>query len=210
VKPRIVLFDYGSGNVRSGERALDRAGGSVHVSSSAEAAIEADGVVIPGVGAFAACMASLTSVDGPRVVKERLGDGRPVFAICVGHQVMYAHGAEHGRSTPGLGIYPGAVETVDARVLPHMGWNTVSAAPSSAMFAGIGDQRFYFVHSYAAHDDELGAASAGGTPLTAWTSYGEDRFVAAVEDGALWSTQFHPEKSGDAGISLLRNWIATL
>jgi imidazole glycerol-phosphate synthase subunit HisH len=211
VTPRVVLFDYGSGNIRSGERALQRAGASVVVTSSVSEAVTADGVVVPGVGAFAACMASLRGVDGPRMVAERLAAGRPVLGICVGHQVLYERGDEHGISTAGLGIWPGAVRAVAAAVLPHIGWNTVSAGPGSRMFAGIAGERFYFVHSYAAHVAAPSGSSGSVAPQSiAWTSYGEDRFVAAVEDGPVWSTQFHPEKSGDAGISLLRNWIATL
>jgi imidazole glycerol-phosphate synthase subunit HisH len=196
-----VLFDYGSGNIRSGERALERAGASVAVTSSVSEAAAADGVVVPGVGAFAACMTSLRTVHGPRMVAERVAAGRPVLGICVGHQVLYEIGEEHGTSTAGLAFWPGAVTRVAAPVLPHVGWNTVSVEAGSRMFAGIEGERFYFVHSYAAHEAPLGAA---------WTTYGDDTFVAAVEDGPLWSTQFHPEKSGDAGQALLRNWIATL
>jgi imidazole glycerol-phosphate synthase subunit HisH len=199
-----VLFDYGSGNIRSGERALARAGADVVVTSSIEDALEADGVVLPGVGAFAACMESLRAVDGARLVAARVADQRPLLAICVGHQVLFERGDEHGTSTPGLGIWPGAVSTVVARVVPHVGWNTVSPSPGSQMFSGIGDERFYFVHSYAAH---AGPPDATGV---AWTSYGDDTFVAAVEQGSLWSTQFHPEKSGDAGAELLRSWVTTL
>jgi imidazole glycerol-phosphate synthase subunit HisH len=199
-----VLFDYGSGNIRSGERALTRAGAAVFVTSSSEEALEADGVVIPGVGAFAACMASLQHVSGPEMVQRRIAGGRPVLAICVGHQVLFEGGDEHGVSTPGIGVWPGAVSGVRASVLPHVGWNTVEAPAGSAMFAGIGAERFYFVHSYAAHGLEL---AAGGV---SWTSYGDDRFVAAVEDGPLWSTQFHPEKSGEAGLTLLGTWVSRL
>jgi glutamine amidotransferase len=199
-----VVFDYGSGNIRSGERALARAGADVVVTSSVPVALEADGVVLPGVGAYAACMESLRSVGGAALVAARVGDQRPLLAICVGHQVLFERGDEHGTSTPGLGIWPGAVSTVVAPVVPHVGWNTVSAPSGSAMFAAIGDERFYFVHSYAAH---AGPPDANGV---AWTAYGDDTFVAAVEDGPLWSTQFHPEKSGDAGAALLRSWIATL
>jgi imidazole glycerol-phosphate synthase subunit HisH len=199
-----VLFDYGSGNIRSAERALVRAGADVLVTSSVEDAHEAQGVVVPGVGAFAACVESLRAVDGARMVWSRVAAERPLLAICVGHQVLFERGDEHGISTPGLGIWPGAVSTVVASVVPHVGWNTVSCPGGSAMFAGIDDERFYFVHSYAAH---TGPPDATGV---AWTSYGEDTFVAAVEQGSLWSTQFHPEKSGDAGAALLRSWVTTL
>ncbi|MGI8701392.1 MAG: imidazole glycerol phosphate synthase subunit HisH [Nocardioidaceae bacterium] len=215
MSPRVVLFDYGSGNIRSGERALARAGASVEVTSSVDRAVEADGVVIPGVGAFAACMESLLAVGGAEVVERRLGLGRPVLAICVGHQVLFERGDEHGVSTAGLGVWPGAVSRVQAPVLPHVGWNTVDASEAPTMFDGVGDERFYFVHSYAAHHDspDLDGGAAGrsaGPRGAAWSTYGQDTFVAAVEVGPLWSTQFHPEKSGDAGLALLRNWVSTL
>ena len=207
--PRVVLFDYGSGNIRSGERALSRAGASVEVTSSLRAAVEADGVVIPGVGAFGACARALRAVDGPRMVWERRDRLRPILAICVGHQVLFSRGDEHGESTPGLAFWPGEVSAVQAPVLPHVGWNTVSAHPRSAMFAGIEDEYFYFVHSYAAHPKSFDGWWID-PPLASLTSYGDDTFVAAVEHGPLWSTQFHPEKSGDAGAALLRNWVSTL
>lgn len=210
MRPRVVLFDYGSGNIRSGERALARAGADVEVTSSAEAAIEAPGVVVPGVGAFAACMRSLRAAGGDTMVKRRRAGGRPLLGICVGHQVLYERGDEHGISTPGLGIWPGAVSAVVAPVLPHVGWNTVSASAGSAMFAGICDERFSFVHSYAAHESPDAGGPDGGARRVSLSSYGPDIFVAAVEDGPLWSTQFHPEKSGDSGIALLRNWISSL
>ncbi len=209
MKPRVVLFDYGSGNIRSGERALARAGASVEVTSSVERAVEADGVVVPGVGAFGACARALRGVDGPRMIWERRDKGRPLLAICVGHQVLFETGEEHGEVARGLGFWPGAVTAVQAKVLPHVGWNTVTPPARSAMFAGIEDEYFYFVHSFAAH-----AGSFDGwwidPPLTTLASYGDDTFVAAVEQSALWATQFHPEKSGDAGAALLRNWIGTL
>lgn len=203
-RPGVVIFDYGSGNIRSAERALTRAGAHVVVSSSSDDAIEADGVMVPGVGAFAACMASLLAVDGARMVAQRVAAKRPLLGVCVGHQVLFAGGSEHGVATAGLGVWPGEVCEVAAPVLPHVGWNTVTAPAASAMFAGIGAERFSYLHSYAAHLAPVLPA------LVSWTSYGEDTFIAAVEDGSLWSTQFHPEKSGDAGISLLRNWLATL
>lgn len=209
MRPRVVLFDYGSGNIRSAERALDRAGASVEVTSSVLDAVEADGVVIPGVGAFDACAQALRAVDGPRMIWERRNKGRPMLAVCVGHQVMFETGEEHGQVSRGLEFWPGAVTEVRAPVLPHVGWNTVSAAKRSQMFAGVEEESFYFVHSYAAH-----AGSFDGSwidaPKASLTSYGDDTFVAAVEHGPLWSTQFHPEKSGDAGAALLRNWVRTL
>ncbi len=204
-----MLYDYGSGNIRSGERALERAGASVEVTSSVERAVEADGVVVPGVGAFAACMESLRAVGGPGMIEQRLERGRPLLAICVGHQVLFERGDEHGVSTAGLGVWPGAVSRVHAAVLPHVGWNTVEASGASKMFHGVGEERFYFVHSFAAHAESFDGWWMD-PPVTTTASYGDDTFVAAVEQGSFWSTQFHPEKSGDAGLALLRNWVSTL
>jgi imidazole glycerol-phosphate synthase subunit HisH len=204
-RKRVVVLDYGSGNLRSAERAVARTGAEVQVTSDADAAIEADGLVVPGVGAFAACMAGLTDVGGPKIIAERIARERPVLAICVGHQVLFDTGIEHGVSTPGCALWPGVVERLAAERLPHMGWNTVEAPAGSALFAGIESEQFYFVHSYGVRHLP---ANAGLT--VTWAEHGGDRFVAAVEDGPLWSTQFHPEKSGDAGAALITNWLAVL
>ena len=203
--PRVAILDYGSGNLHSATRAIAAAGCEPVLTSDADACLEADGLVVPGVGAFAACMEGLRAVGGPELVRRRLAAGRPVLGICVGHQVMFASGVEHGVEADGIGVLPGVVERLTSRRLPHMGWNTVEAASGSALFAGVAGERFYFVHSYAVHD----AAWPDGVRIT-WCEHGGDRFVAAVEHGALSSTQFHPEKSGDAGARLLRNWAATL
>jgi glutamine amidotransferase len=210
VTRRVVLLDYGSGNIRSAERALARAGADVTVTADFDAAMDADGLVVPGVGAFAACMAGLEAVAGQRIIDRRLAGGRPVLAICVGHQVMFESGLEHGVETTGCGQWPGRVERLEAQVLPHVGWNTVDVAPGSAMFAGVESERFYFVHSYAARRWELVADSRTRTPTVGWTTHETDRFVAAVENGPLWATQFHPEKSGDAGAELLSNWVQSI
>ena len=205
--PRVVVLDYGSGNLRSAQRALERVGAQVEVAADADAALECDGLVVPGVGAFAACMAGLRAVGGDKLIAQRLERNRPVLGICVGMQVLFAAGVEHGNWTEGCGAWPGTVERLDAGVLPHMGWNTVAAAPGSALFAGIpADTRFYFVHSYALRAAaDLAAAGA----RISWTEHGE-RFAAAAEQGPLCATQFHPEKSGDAGAALLANWLETL
>jgi glutamine amidotransferase len=210
----VVVLDYGSGNLRSVVRAVERVGADVELTGDRAAAREADGLVVPGVGAFAACMAGLAAVRGPEVVGRRLAGHRPVLGICVGMQVLFARGIEHGVQTEGCGEWPGVVERLRAAVVPHMGWNTVEVPAGSAMFAGLEQERFYFVHSYAVRDAAelraLGAAGRTKAPLVTVTEHGGDRFVAAVENGPLWATQFHPEKSGDAGAQLLRNWVETL
>ena len=205
----VVVLDYGSGNLRSAQRALERAGATVEVTSDADAVMAADGLVVPGVGAFAACMAGLTAVHGPKLIGRRLAGGRPVLGICVGMQVLFDAGVEHGVETAGLAEWPGVVERLHADVLPHMGWNTVEAPAQSRMFEGVRDDYFYFVHSYGVLDWTLPASDLLSAPLVTWTDYGTP-FVSAVENGPLWATQFHPEKSGDAGARVLRNWIETL
>jgi glutamine amidotransferase len=205
--PRIVVLDYGSGNLRSAERALRRVGADVVVTADADAALDADGLVVPGVGAFAACMAGLAAVDGPRIIGRRLAGGRPVLGICVGMQVLFDVGVEWGERTEGCGQWPGTVERLKADVLPHMGWNTVRAPAGTTLFAGLpADTRFYFVHSFAARRWELEESDVLRPAMVTWANHGED-FVAAVENGALAATQFHPEKSGDAGATVLRNWL---
>jgi imidazole glycerol-phosphate synthase subunit HisH len=209
---KVVVLDYGSGNLRSAERALARVGADVTVTADPTAVSEADGLVVPGVGAFAACMAGLRAVNGPRLIGRRLAGGRPVLGICVGMQILFERGVEHGQDAEGCGEWPGVVEQLKAPVLPHMGWNTVEAPGSSVLFDGLGDARFYFVHSYGVRDLPLGQdgpPSRLRPPLVTWAEHG-DRFVAAVENGPLSATQFHPEKSGDAGAALLTNWLGTL
>ncbi|HEX8306639.1 MAG TPA: imidazole glycerol phosphate synthase subunit HisH [Jatrophihabitans sp.] len=229
------MLDYGSGNIRSAVRALERVGAEVRLSADPHEAIEADGLVVPGVGAFAACMAGLRAVGAERILAERIEAGRPVLGICVGMQVLFDAGIEHGVQTPGLGLLPGRVEQLNAPVIPHMGWNTVRPPAGSVLFDGVGeDTRFYFVHSYAVHPSSehpsseharserpsserpsaehasARHASDGRAGYAATLAeHGED-FVAAVEAGPLSATQFHPEKSGDAGAQLLANWLGTL
>ncbi len=205
----VVVLDYGSGNLRSAQRALERAGATVEVTADADKVMSADGLVVPGVGAFAACMSGLTAVHGPKLIGRRLAAARPVLGICVGMQVLFDAGVEHGVETPGLGEWPGTVERLQADVLPHMGWNTVSPPEGSRMFEGVRDDYFYFVHSYGVLDWTLPGSELMAPPLVTWTDYGTP-FVSAVENGPLWATQFHPEKSGDAGARALRNWLETL
>jgi len=205
-----VLLDYGSGNIRSAVRALERAGAEVELTADPAAAAEADGLVVPGVGAFRACVEGLRAVRGHEVIGRRLAGGRPVLGICVGMQIMFEHGVEHGVDTPGLDEWPGVVERLHAPVVPHMGWNTVQVPDGSTLFEGIADERFYFVHSYGVRDWTLVTDGRTQAPRVTWAEHGGDRFVAAVENGPLSATQFHPEKSGDAGAALLRNWVESL
>ncbi|UNX56004.1 imidazole glycerol phosphate synthase subunit HisH [Georgenia sp. TF02-10] len=244
---RVVVLDYGSGNVRSAVRALERVGADVALTADPRAVDAADGLVVPGVGAFAAVMDQLRAVGGDALVERRLAAGRPVLGICVGMQVMFSTGQEHGTQTPGLARWPGDVVRLPAPVVPHMGWSPVRAPAGSVLFAGLADERFYFVHSYGVLTDPAGGAARaadgdrapadggreagaladgdrapadrapadGGrpteatAPLATWAEHGAP-FVAAVEDGPLAATQFHPEKSGDAGAQLLHNWLTSL
>ena len=204
---RIVVLDYGSGNLRSAERALRRVGADVTVTADADLALNADGLVVPGVGAFAACMAGLVGVDGPRIIERRLAGGRAVLGICVGMQVLFDLGVEWGERTRGCGQWPGTVERLKADVLPHMGWNTVRSPSGSTLFNGLdAATRFYFVHSFGVRRWEMEESTALRPPMVTWAQHGEE-FVAAVENGALAATQFHPEKSGDAGAAVLQNWL---
>jgi glutamine amidotransferase len=191
-------------------RAVERAGADVTLTGDFDTALNADGLVVPGVGAFAACMQGLRAIKGEQVIGRRLAGGRAVLGICVGMQILFSHGVEHGVDAPGLDEWPGVVERLQAPVVPHMGWNTVQTPEGSALFAGIEDERFYFVHSYAVRRWELRTNGRTRPPKVTWAEHGGDRFVAAVENGPLTATQFHPEKSGDAGARLLANWVATL
>ncbi len=202
---KVVVLDYGSGNLRSAQRALQRVGADVEVTAEAGAAQDADGLVVPGVGAFEACMTGLRKIGGEKIIAERVAGGRPVLGVCVGMQILFSRGVEFGQQTSGCGEWPGVVIRLDAPVIPHMGWNVVDAPAGTRLFNGLDKTtRFYFVHSYAAQQWE-------GDPdaLLTWATH-HVPFLAAVEDGPLAATQFHPEKSGDAGAELLANWVETL
>jgi glutamine amidotransferase len=211
--PSVVVLDYGSGNLRSAVRAVERAGAEVTLTADLDTAMEADGLLVPGVGAYEACMRGLRAIRGERIIARRLSGGRPVLGICVGMQILFERGIEHGVETEGCGEWPGVVERLQAPIVPHMGWNTVSVPSGTRLFDGIEDERFYFVHSYGVRDWTLvtnDRTPDSHQPLVTWAEHGGDRFVAAVENGPLCATQFHPEKSGDAGAQLLRNWVGSL
>ncbi|CAN2194903.1 HisH Glutamine amidotransferase [Candidatus Nanopelagicaceae bacterium] len=199
----IAILDYGSGNLRSAQRAFERSGSEVVVTSDRDVALNASGLVVPGVGAFAACMRGLVAIGGDEIVRARVVAKRPTLGICVGMQILFRDGDEYATDQlhEGVGIWQESISKIAAPILPHMGWNTVEVTGPSQLFNGIEDEAFYFVHSYAAKA-KVGLAQA-------WTSYGE-KFLSAVEDGAICATQFHPEKSGDAGLALIKNWVGML
>jgi glutamine amidotransferase len=209
VAPSVVVLDYGSGNVHSAAKALELAGARVELTADRDRVANADGLLVPGVGAFSAVMSSLSTVRGGALIEKRLTGSRPVLGICVGMQVLFENSVERGNESPGLAEWPGTVTELDSPVLPHMGWNTVETPDDTTLFAGIRDERFYFVHSYAAQDWSLDVQPPFPQPKLTWAEHGS-RFIAAVENGPLTATQFHPEKSGEPGIRLLRNWLSTL
>ena len=207
--PKVVVLDYGAGNVRSAVRALEHVGAEVELTRDSQAIREADGLVVPGVGAYAAVMDALKASGALRHLGYRIAGGRPTLGICVGHQVLFEAGVEHGVRTEGLGEWPGVVEPLPAAVVPHMGWNTIQAPEGTVLFDGLQDERFYFVHSYGVLSWDFDVTQPKmAPPLVTWAEHGAP-FIAAVENGALSATQFHPEKSGDAGSALLKNWMGT-
>ena len=208
-RPSVVVLDYGSGNVHSAAKALEAAGANVDLTADRSRVLAADGLLVPGVGAFSAVMSALDSVHGGDLVDLRLAGGKPVLGICVGMQVLFGRGVERGVETEGLDQWPGVVMELEAPILPHMGWNTLEAPAGSVLFDGIADERFYFVHSYAATQWTLETMPPFPEPKLTWAEHGT-RFLAAVENGPLSATQFHPEKSGAPGIRLLTNWLESL
>lgn len=205
----VVVLDYGTGNVHSAVKALEAAGARVELTADRARALEADGLVVPGVGAFHAVMTALRQVRGDELIERRLAGGRAVLGICVGMQVLFERGIERGYETEGLGQWPGEVTRLEADVLPHIGWNTIDSPSDSVLFSGIANERFYFVHSFAASEWGLNASGPFAEPKLSWTEHGT-RFLSAAENGPLSATQFHPEKSGPAGIRLLANWVESL
>lgn len=208
-KKSVVVFDYGTGNIHSAIKAVELAGATVELTRDKKKCAEADGLLVPGVGAFAAVMQALNDVDGGEIIERRLSGGRAVMGICVGMQIMFENGLEGGVDTPGLGEWSETVHKLDAEILPHMGWNTVQVGENSKLFHGIENERFYFVHSYGVTTWSLDVIPPFPRPSVTWAEHGQ-RFIAAVENGPLTATQFHPEKSGEAGVQLLRNWLVTL
>lgn len=209
IKPKVVVLDFGSGNVHSVVNAFEQVGAEVELTADRAKALSADGLVIPGVGAFATVMEQLLAVGAPSIVDQRLAAGKAIFGICVGLQVMFETGTEHGVETEGLGQWPGSVTKLDSPTLPHIGWNDVEVPEGSKIFEGVSKEQFYFVHSYGASSFALEQETAFEKPMVSWAEYGS-RFVAAVENGPLTATQFHPEKSGVAGLTLLGNWLKNL
>lgn len=214
---RVTVLDYGFGNVRSAVRALEKVGADVTLTADRDVAENADGLIVPGVGAFAAVMDGLLSVRGEQIVGRRLAGGRPVMGICVGLQVMFDEGVEHGVRAQGLAQWPGVVERLQSPVVPNMGWSPVEVPHESSLFKGLEGEHFYFVHSYGVRHFPLGTDEPTGrftAPAVTWANAGTEeqpeRFVAAVENGPLSATQFHPEKSGDAGLAFLRAWVESL
>lgn len=200
----IAILDYGSGNLRSAQRACEETEHEVVITSDYEVALKADGLVVPGVGAFGACMEGLLAINGDEIIRARVKAVKKILGICVGMQILFDASEElyREREPQGLGIAQGKVVKVDAPVVPHIGWNTVSAREDSLLFNGIRNERFYFVHSYAAL-----TTSREFTITT--TNYGLP-FIAAIESDTVSAVQFHPEKSGAAGLRLIRNWADSL
>jgi glutamine amidotransferase len=202
IRPPVAVLDYGVGNLHSAAKALDRAGAEVRVVPTVAEAGGAAGLVVPGVGAYGACLHGLASAGGAAAVAGWLEGGRPLLGICVGMQLLF-EASEEGPVGDGVGVVPGKIRRLTGDVkIPHIGWDEVTVRPGSRLFAGLGDgTRFYFVHSY--------APEADGAAVAAVCDYG-GRFAAAVERGNLFGTQFHPEKSGQAGLALLANFVTVV
>lgn len=196
----IAILDYGSGNIRSAQRAIERLGVSTEVTSEYEVALNAAGLLVPGVGAFGSCIRQLLQINGDLILKKRLKLNRPTLGVCVGMQILFESSAESDEA--GLALVAGKVKKLSAKILPHIGWNEVHVEKEMNLMRGLNNQRFYFVHSYA-------ATTAPDEFLQAKSNYGEE-FVAAIQSGSLSAVQFHPEKSGDAGMQLLKNWVSAL
>jgi glutamine amidotransferase len=198
--PRIAVVDYGIGNLRSAEKALQHLGAAAALTSKTAEIDGADAVVLPGVGAFGACMRALRTAGLEAVTRAAATDGRPFLGICIGMQMLF-DGSDESPDVDGLGVVAGRVTRLpDTERLPQIGWNTLDVTPASRLCAQLPDPAWlYFVHSYAPEPDDDGV-------IAAICTYGR-RFAAAIEHGPVWATQFHPEKSGDVGLRLLRNFV---
>jgi len=208
----VTIVDYGSGNLRSVQKAFERIGASAVISDDPEAVARADRLVLPGVGAFADAMRELRTRGLIEPILGHIAADKPFFGICMGLQLLFSTGHEGG-PVAGLGVLQGEVVRFSLPTgmkIPHMGWNTVQAPQDSVLFEDVADERFYFVHSYAARRWVLDASNPHmAEPMVTWAHHGEN-FVAAVENGPLSATQFHPEKSGDAGAAVLRSWVRSI
>jgi glutamine amidotransferase len=196
--PVIAVLDYGIGNLRSAQKALQHVGADAHLTDDAELIARADAVVLPGVGAFGRCMEALTETGLAPLARDAVASGRPFLGICVGMQMLY-EGSDESPGVPGLGVLPGWVRRLpDGVKHPQMQWNVLRRTGSSRMLHALTDPVWvYFVHSYAPDDV---------THAVATCDYGGE-VVAAIEHGNVWATQFHPEKSGTVGLELLRTFV---
>ena len=198
--PLVAVHDYGIGNLRSAQKALERVGADARLTDDRGLVADADAVVLPGVGAFGACMQALGRSGLDEVAVAAAGDDRPFLGICVGMQLLY-EGSDESPGVAGLGVLPGTLALLpDTVKRPQMQWNRLEVRRPSALFAEVEDPVWvYFVHSYAAPSDGLG--------VVATCDYGGP-VAAAVERDALWATQFHPEKSGTTGLAILGAFVA--
>jgi imidazole glycerol-phosphate synthase subunit HisH len=199
--PAIAVLDYGIGNLRSAEKALCHLGADAALTADPDVVRAARGVVLPGVGAFGACMRALRRSGLESVARDAATDGRPFLGVCIGMQMLF-DGSDEDPDVPGLGVVAGRVTRLPGHVrLPQIGWNTLDVRDGSRLLARLPEPAWlYFVHSYAPEP-------ADPTDVAGWCEYGR-RFAAAIEHGPLWATQFHPEKSGAAGLALLENFVA--
>ncbi|MCE2807922.1 MAG: imidazole glycerol phosphate synthase subunit HisH [Actinobacteria bacterium] len=199
VRPLVAVLDYGIGNLRSAQKALERVGADARLTADSGLIADADAVVLPGVGAFGACMDALRDCRLDEVAVAAANDDRPFLGVCVGMQMLY-EGSEESPDAVGLGVLPGRLRLLpDTVKRPQMQWNLVDVRRPSQLFATVEDPVWlYFVHSY--------AADADGESVIATCDYGGP-VAAAVERDGLWATQFHPEKSGTVGLELLRGFV---